>query len=125
LNHYPAEVAGYIKEYRQTGKQEAPLRSMATKAAPIHPDEVGIFAAHLLSQEDPSAHNGAKYVLNRPEDITGEQMVRPVEQYISTKVEDVKYQDMSFIDALLDSGFGGPGQSRTVVGSIRYAANTM
>jgi uncharacterized protein YbjT (DUF2867 family) len=128
LNHYLAGVAGYIKEYRATGKQEAPLRLMAAKdapVAPIHPDEVGIVAAHLLAERDPSVHNGAKYVLNGPEDITGEHLVGLVEQHIGTEVEDVKYQDMSFIDALLDSGFGGPGQSRTVVGSIRYAAKTM
>jgi uncharacterized protein YbjT (DUF2867 family) len=118
----------YIRKYRETGRQDAPLRLTAAKdapVAPIHPDEVGIFAAHLLAQCDPSAHDGAKYVLNGPEDITGEQLVDLVEQHIGTKVEDVKYQDMSSIDALLDSGFGGPGQPRTVVGSIRYAAKTM
>ncbi|KAL2842093.1 hypothetical protein BJX68DRAFT_244948 [Aspergillus pseudodeflectus] len=128
LNHYLAGVANYVKQYRETGKQETPLRLMAAKdapVAPIHPDEVGVFAAHLLAERDLSAHNGAKYVLNGPEDITGEHLVRLVEQYIGTKVEDVKYQDMSFVDALLDSGFGGPGQSRTVIGSIRYAPETL
>jgi hypothetical protein len=128
LNHYLAGVADYIRQYRQTGKKEAPLRLMAAKdapVAPIHPDEVGIFAPHLLAERHPSAHNRAKYVLNGPEDITGAQLVGSVEQHIGTKVNDVKYQDMSFIDALLDSGFGGPEQSGSVIGSIRYAAKTM
>ncbi|KAE8320418.1 hypothetical protein BDV39DRAFT_211681 [Aspergillus sergii] len=77
-------------------------------AVPIHPDEVGIFAAHLLAECDLSEHNGAKYILNRPEDITGEQLV-----------------GHKFVDTLLDSGFRGPGQSRTVFGSIKYAAKTI
>lgn len=128
LNFYLAPIAEYIKQYRRTGAAQGTLRLMASKnapVAPIQPDEVGIFAARLLALHDPSAHNGAKYVLNGPEDITGEQLVGLVEQHIGTKVEDLSFQDLSFLDALLDSGFGGPGQSKTVVGSIRYAIGTM
>ncbi|KAL4893419.1 hypothetical protein BDV59DRAFT_178216 [Aspergillus ambiguus] len=109
LNLYLAGIAGYIRQYRETGKQEAPLRLIAAKdahVAPIHPDEVGIFAAHLLAERDPTTHNRAKYVLNGPEDITGEQLVGMVEQYIGTKVEDVKYKDMSFVYTLFDSSLG-------------------
>ena len=127
-NFYLSVIAEYIKQYRRTGTAQDTLRLMASKdapVAPIHPDEVGIFAARLLALRDPSAHNEAKYVLNGPEDITGEQLVGLVEQHIGTKVVDVSYQDLSFLDALLDSGFGGPGQSKTVMGSIRYAAGTM
>ncbi|KAL2820670.1 hypothetical protein BJX63DRAFT_444212 [Aspergillus granulosus] len=127
LNHYLAVLAEYIKQYRQAGEQGT-LRLTAAKdapVAPIHPDEVGIFAAHLLAQRDLSAHNRAKYIMNGPEDIAGKQMVGLVEQHIGTKVKDVNYQDSSFVDALLDSGFGGPGQSKTVIGSIRYAVSTM
>ena len=128
LNFYLSPIAEYIKQHRRTGAAQDTLRLMASKdapVAPLHPDEVGIFAARLLAQRDPSAHNGAKYVLNGPEDITGEQLVGLVEQHIGTKVEDVSFQDLSFLDALLDSGFGGPGQSKTVMGSTRYAIGTM
>ncbi|KAE8365041.1 hypothetical protein BDV27DRAFT_171853 [Aspergillus caelatus] len=127
LNFYLAVAAQFIKQYRQAGEQDT-LRLMAAKdapVAPIHPDEVGIFAAHLLAQVDPSAHNRAKYILNGPEDITGEQLVGLVEQHIGTKVKDVNYQDLSLLDAMLNSGFGGPGQSKTVIGSTRYAVTTM
>ncbi|KAE8139821.1 hypothetical protein BDV38DRAFT_291101 [Aspergillus pseudotamarii] len=127
LNFYLAVAAEYIKQYRQTG-EPGTLRLMASKdapVAPIHPDEIGIFAAHLLAQRDPSAHNRAKYIVNGPTDITGEQLVGLVEQHIGTKVKDVNYQDLSFLDAILDSDFGGPGQSKTVIGSIRYAVRTM
>ncbi|KAE8160945.1 hypothetical protein BDV40DRAFT_301796 [Aspergillus tamarii] len=127
LNYYLAVAAEYIKQYRQTGEQDR-LRLMAAKdapVAPIHPDEVGIFAAHLLAQLDPSEHNRAKYIMNGPEDITGEQLVSLVEQHIGAKVKDVNYQDLSLLDAMLDSGFGGPGQSKTIIRSVRYAATTM
>ncbi|KAL4909348.1 hypothetical protein BDW74DRAFT_146413 [Aspergillus multicolor] len=89
------------------------------------PDEVGILAAHLLAEREPGAHNRAKYVVNGPEDITGEQLVGLIEQYAGTEVKDVSYKDLSMIDAALASGFGGPGQSKTVIGSMRYAPKTM
>jgi hypothetical protein len=61
-----------IKQYRKTAKQGT-LQFMASKDAPvgiIDPYDVGVFAAHLLSQEDPTVHNKARYVLYGPEDIT-------------------------------------------------------
>lgn len=48
-----------------------------------------------------------------------------VEQHIGTKVKDVSYQDLGFLDALLASGFGGLGQSKTVMGSLKYGLLTM
>ncbi|KAE8324527.1 hypothetical protein BDV39DRAFT_217062 [Aspergillus sergii] len=127
LSYYVAPAVEYIKQYKRTGEQGT-LRLMAAKDAPvgpIDPNEVGIFAAHLLALDDPSSHNGAKYVLNGPEDITGEQLVGLVEQHIGTKVKDVSYQDLGFLDALLASGFGGPGQSKTVMASLKYGLMTM
>ncbi|KAG7293930.1 hypothetical protein NEMBOFW57_003991 [Staphylotrichum longicolle] len=114
LDGYLAPAAQYIKQYRQTGEQGT-LSLMVAKDAPVapnDPNEVGAFAAHLLALADPTPHSGAKYVLNGPEDITGEQIVQLIEQHIGTKVKDVVYQDISFIDALVTSGFGGPGHPR-------------
>lgn len=127
LDGYLAPAAQYIKQYRQTGEQGT-LSLMVVKDAPVapnDPNEVGAFAAHLLALADPSPHSGAKYVLNGPEDITGEQIVQLIEQHIGTKVKDVMYQDISFVDALVASGFGGPGQSKTVMLSIKYGLMTM
>nr|XP_001395595.2 nmrA-like family protein [Aspergillus niger CBS 513.88] len=127
LNFYMALVAEYIKQYKRTGEL-GPLKLMASKdapVAPIHPDEVGVFAAHLLALDNPSPHSGAKYVLNGPEDITGEQLVGLVEKHIDTKVKDVKYQDLSFLDAMLGSQYEGSGESMTVIKSIKYAPLTM
>ncbi|GKZ21537.1 hypothetical protein AbraIFM66951_006719 [Aspergillus brasiliensis] len=124
---YVAVIAEYIKQYKQTGEL-GPLKLMASKdapVAPIDPNEVGVFAARLLALDDPTPHSGAKYVLNGPEDITGEQLVGLVEKHIGTKVTDVSYQDLSLLDALLASGFGGPGQSKAVMNSTRYAVLTM
>jgi len=128
LDMYLAPAAAYIKQFRQQttggGQPAGTFRTMAAKDAPVAPvdsKEVGAFAARLLAAADPGVHSGAKYVLNGPEDITGAQIVEMMEQHLGTKVTDVSYQDMSFLDGLIASGFGGPGQSETVLKSIRYA----
>ncbi|KAL4986541.1 hypothetical protein BDW68DRAFT_124506 [Aspergillus falconensis] len=121
---YLSTAAEFIIQYRKTGKQET-LRLMASEGAPvgiIDPDEVGIFAAHLLAQENPSVHNKAKYVLNGPEDISGRQIVDMVEHYIGAPVENISYKDMSFVDAMADHV--GIRQSRNVILSIKHAAVT-
>lgn len=97
---YLAAAVEFIKQYRQTGKQDT-LRIVASAdvpTAPIDPDEVGTVAAHLLATDDPSPHHQAKYVLQGPEDITGEQIVQLVEQHIGTKVDHVIFKDMTFVD---------------------------
>ncbi|CEI68135.1 hypothetical protein FVEN_g12259 [Fusarium venenatum] len=121
----PATAA--IKHFKETGNQ-APLSLMFAEhapVAPVDPAEVGAFAARLLAADDPNRHNGAKYVLNGPEDITGRRIVEMIEERTGTKVFDVNFQDISFIDGLVASGFGGPGQSKTVLTSIKYALATM
>ncbi|KAI3332139.1 NAD(P)-binding protein [Xylariaceae sp. AK1471] len=95
-----ASAAELIKLHRKTGKQNI-LRIIESAEAPvgiIDPDDIGVFAAHLLAQQDPTSHNKAKYILNGPEDVTGNQIVKMVEQYIGTKVENVSFKDMTFVD---------------------------
>ncbi|KAL4980965.1 NAD(P)-binding protein [Aspergillus desertorum] len=126
LNYYLVAVAEYIKQCRQTGEQ-GQLRLIGAKTAPVapaHPDEVGILAAHLLAKRDLGAHDRAKYVVNGPEDMTDEPggLGRPVYWY---KSEGRELSGLSYLDAILGSGFGGPGQSKTVMGSIRHAVTTM
>ena len=119
-------AAEFIKEYRKTGKQNV-LKLMAAKDAPvgvIDSSEIGVFAAHLLAQDDISVHNKAKYVLNGPEDVTGKQIVELVEQYIGTKVDEVVYKDTSAIDFLYEMKFAASGQSKNVILSIKYAMET-
>ncbi|CAI7619091.1 unnamed protein product [Penicillium bialowiezense] len=113
-------------EFRKTGSQSA-LRLMAAKDAPvgiIDGAEVGVFAAHLLAQSDPTVHNKAKYVLNGPEDISGKQVVELVEQYIGTKVDEVIYQDTSMIDMMYEMKYAAQGQSKNVILSIKHAMET-
>jgi uncharacterized protein YbjT (DUF2867 family) len=116
---YLSTAAEFIKKYRKDGEQQL-LRLMASSDAPvgiIDPYDVGIVAAHLLLQEDPAAHNNAKYVLNGPEDITGNQIVKMVEEHIGAKVENVSYKDMSFIDQMA----AATQESKTVILSIKHA----
>ncbi|KAF5617488.1 hypothetical protein F25303_13256 [Fusarium sp. NRRL 25303] len=109
-----------IKTFRAIGKQE-PLRLMPSEdaaVAPIDSNEVGLFAAHLLSSEDINLHNKAKYVLSGPEDITGRQLVDLIEEYIGTKVEHVIFKDMSWVE----QAAAQTQQSKNVVLSRKYAA---
>ncbi|KFX90793.1 hypothetical protein V490_06273 [Pseudogymnoascus sp. VKM F-3557] len=112
----------FIQHYRKFGKQER-LELMADENAPvgyIHPDDVGHFAGVLLSQKDTSVHNRAKYVLNGPEDVTGKQIVQFIEQLIGTKVKNVKFRDISFVDSMVAS----VKEHKTLIISIKYALIT-
>jgi uncharacterized protein YbjT (DUF2867 family) len=121
-NFYLFAAAEFIKNYRKTGKQDT-LRLIASADAPvgiIDPDEVGVIAARLLLQEDPTKHNKAKYVLNGPKDISGSQIVKLVEEYIGSPVENVVYKDLSFLEQMVAAS----KESKNVISSIRYAPDT-
>lgn len=119
-------AAEFIKQYRKTGEQST-LHLLLSEDAPvgiIDPDEIGVIAAHLLSQDDTLVHNKAKYVLNGPEDITGRKIVDMVEQYIGTPVKDVSYKDVSFIEQLYEYKYAATKQSKNVIYSIMQAPKT-
>lgn len=116
-------AAALIKEHRKTGKQDT-LRLLSPENAPlaiVDPSEVGALAAHLLAQADPSPHNKERYIVNGPEDITGAQIVKLVEEYIGTPVENVIFRDMSWVDAMAAAS---PG-SKSVILSVKSSLNTL
>ena len=115
-----------IQKYRKTGKQDT-LRLMLSEDAPvgiIDPDEVGDIAAHLLSQDDTSVHNKARYVVNGPEDITGKQIVEMIEQQIGVPVKDVSYKDVSFINMLYQNQYAATKQSKNLIYTMKRAPET-
>jgi nucleoside-diphosphate-sugar epimerase len=117
-----APALEFIEQYRK-GSTQSTLLLLADEDAPvavIHPDDIGRFAAVLLSLEDHSVHHKAKYVLNGPEDINGKQIVKLVEQYIGTSVEKVKFRDVSFIDSWADSA----KENKPLILSIKLAPVT-
>ncbi|KAJ8057870.1 hypothetical protein OCU04_013054 [Sclerotinia nivalis] len=119
---YLAPALEFIKHYRKTGEQST-LSMMGSEDAPVgvvHPDDVGRFAAILLSSEDTSVHSNRKYVLNGPEDITGRQVMQLVEQAIDAKVKNVKFKNMDFIDDWAKA----TSESKYVISSIKYAPVT-
>lgn len=59
----------------------------------VDPYKVGVVAKHLLVRDDTSVYNKAQLVLNRPEDITGEQIM-------ARKVRDIMFKDMLSIDSM-------------------------
>lgn len=119
---YLAPAVELVKNFRKTGKQDT-LRLMASEDAPvgiIDPHEIGRLAAHLLIQDDVTPHNKARYVLNGPEDITGRQVVALAEEALGTKVEDVRFKDLSFID----QAAAQTQESKNVILSIKHAPET-
>ena len=122
-NFWMGPAAELIKSVR-SGKKQDTLRLMANPDTPvgiIDPYEVGVFAAHLLLQEDVSQHSKAKYTLNGPEDITGNEVVKMVEDHIGVKVENVSFKDLSFLEDMVQAA---PQGSRNVIMSIRHAPKT-
>ncbi|KAI7474870.1 NAD(P)-binding protein [Hortaea werneckii] len=97
-------AAEMVKSSRSTGKQE-PLRL-------------------IIDQDTPtglrSPHNGKRYVVNGPEDITGEQVTKLVEHYLGEPVKDVRYADLSVI---VDYAGNYPGP-KNLIRSLKYAPVT-
>ena len=114
--------AEYIQQYHKTGKPAKLSTFLAADApvAPVHAPEVGVFAAHLLAQDDITSHNKARYVLNGPEDINGQSLVKLAEEHTGTKVEDVAFKDLSFVDYMAANS----EESKNVISSIKYAPIT-
>lgn len=102
---YLQNAANFIKLYRKTGKQET-LRILGTPDTPvgiIDAHDIGVLAARLLAEPDTTRHNKGRYVINGPEDLSGNQVVKMVEKHIGTSVENVSFEDMTFIDAWAES----------------------
>src|SRR6202012_4483602 len=115
---YLNNAAEFVKNYRKTGKQVT-LSMMASRDAPvgiIDPEDIGVLAASLLLVQNPAIHNQARYVLNGPEDVTGLQIVEMIERDIGTKVEDVRYKDMSFVHNMAAEST----ESKSVILSIEH-----
>ncbi|GAC96093.1 nmrA-like protein [Pseudozyma hubeiensis SY62] len=119
--YYLNTAAQFIHEHHKSGNVKAGrLHLQANEdglTAPIDPGEVGIVAARLLGQEDVGPYNHAKLVLQGPTDITGRDIVRMVERRIGTKVEDIKYKDLAYLDEYFQKG----PHSCNVMSSIKYA----
>ncbi|KAI5199395.1 NAD(P)-binding protein [Aureobasidium subglaciale] len=115
-------AAGLIKNYRETGRQDtlSMMINADTPVAPIDAEEVGAFAATLLAQDDVTPHNNKKYVLNGPQDITGNQIVQLIENHIGTKVEKVAFGDVSFVDTMAEQS---PDNKHLIL-SIKNAPRT-
>ncbi|KAL5338224.1 NmrA-like family protein [Aspergillus crustosus] len=125
--YFLSSAAEFIKEYRKTGRADTVLKMLASEdgaVGVIDADEVGVFAARLLVQEDTTVHTGRKYVLNGPEDISGKGIVQLVEQAIGVPVTNVQYNDISGLNAYLEMEYKGSGNSRNVLWSTRRAAET-
>jgi uncharacterized protein YbjT (DUF2867 family) len=105
----------------QSGGSQVPLYMFADADAPvgvIASDEVGIFAATLMLQDDVAAHSKRKYVLNGPEDVTGNQIVKEIEARMGAKAEEVRFKNYDFVE---DFVMAQPRESRNVLASVKHA----
>jgi uncharacterized protein YbjT (DUF2867 family) len=95
MEDYLKNAVDFVKEYRRTGKQGTLRMAIAAdKPFPvIHPADVGVIVAHLLVGQDTASYDKGLYSLNGPEDTTGLETLKLVEEAIGTKVEDVVYKD--------------------------------
>ncbi|KAK2767160.1 NmrA-like family protein [Colletotrichum kahawae] len=117
---YPA--VSLVQNFRKTGVQDT-LKLMFAKDAPvgiIDPRDIGEAAAHLLVSEDLAKHNGAKYVLNGPDNITGAQVVKMVEEQIGEPVKHVIFKDMSFVEQMAAQSQA----PRSIIMSIEHSQET-
>lgn len=115
---YLASAAEWVKQYRKTGDLTALFKTNVAEnaaVAMIDPEDVGSVGSHLLALDDTSSHNGAKYVLSGPEDLTGRQLLALVEKHAGVKIENVTFEDVPWIDELSKTG----GYPEKVLSSIR------
>jgi hypothetical protein len=115
-NHWAIEAMLSSPEFK--GLQWTSLQ--ANIFSPFYLSPAVELIKHLLSQEDPAVHNNARYVLNGPKDITGNQIVKMIEERIGLQVEDVIYKDMSLIDQVAAT----TQESKNVILSVKYALET-
>lgn len=103
---YLTSTVDWIKAYQKTGKQTALgiIPAADAAVAMIDPKDVGNVGAHLLALEDTTPHNRAKYVLSGPEDVTGQSIVKLVEQYADVKVEKTEFKVTSWLGDLAKAG---------------------
>lgn len=77
----------------------------ATPVACIHPDDIGLAVATLLSLPDPSAHYGKKYNLSGPEDLTGDSMAKDFSEVLGEKITfDTGFTDDEYVGAFVQMG---------------------
>jgi uncharacterized protein YbjT (DUF2867 family) len=97
----------WLEKYRKTGEKDTLKFSHDADAplAPIEAIEVGNIAGLLLLNPDVSKHSRKKYVLVGPTDITGKESIELLEKHAGTKVDNVVWRDMSFVEYLRGSAY--------------------
>ncbi|TIB58503.1 hypothetical protein E3P78_03893 [Wallemia ichthyophaga] len=106
-NTFLVTAALWLNKYKETGEKDT-LKMMLDEKEPvamIDPDDVGVFAGHLLNSSDYTQHNHAKYVLAGPENENGRSVVEAVEQLAKTKVDKVEYRCDDWLEMLPSMGY--------------------
>jgi uncharacterized protein YbjT (DUF2867 family) len=107
INAFLDGPAQWVRDFKASGEQK-PLEIILGKedaVAILDPNDVGGVAAKLLAAGDTNTHNGKKYIIRGPENISGQDILDLVERYAGSKVESVKWRDTSMIDNLTEKGY--------------------
>jgi len=100
ISMFNAAAKDWVSTYKRDGTKK-PYKIMHDgdhPVAPIDSFEVGIFAGKLLALDDISDHASQKYCLNGPQNASGKDIIKVVEKYSGTTVDDVSFRDTYFID---------------------------
>lgn len=82
----------------------------------IDPNEVGIFAAHLLASDDLSLYDRKKLVLVGPKAVSGREVVDLVEKHAGTKVDEVVFNSVLILDYLDETKY-----PKNMLSAMRHA----
>lgn len=106
--NYLASAVDWVKKVRQDPRTKpgplAVVPDADVAVAMIDPEDVGAVGAHLLALADPSSHNGQRYVLSGPDDVTGKDIVEAAERYAGQKATEIEYKSVGWLHDMIDSG---------------------
>jgi hypothetical protein len=96
-----------VRRFEESGKQE-PLGIILGEedsVAILDAGDVGAIAGTLLAHRDVEEHDGKKYVIRGPENVSGKDVLEWVEEAAGTRVEEVVWRDTSMIKGLGEKGY--------------------
>ncbi|KAH5573109.1 hypothetical protein HBI24_202210 [Parastagonospora nodorum] len=104
---YLGGPAAWVREYKNTGVQGklGIILGEDDSVAILDAGDVGAIAGNLLALRDVEEHNGKRYVIRGPENVSGKDVLEWVEEAAGTKVEEVVWRDTSMIKGLGEKGY--------------------
>jgi uncharacterized protein YbjT (DUF2867 family) len=96
-----------VRRFEESGKQEllGVILGEEDSVAILDAGDVGAIAGTSLALRDVEEHNGKRYVVRGPENVSGKDVLEWVEEAAGTKIEEVMWRDTSMIKGLGEKGY--------------------